>query len=81
MYRDASKAADAADKLRLGPEALLADGLIRGILHVPESPGQRLNHSVWSHIELGFSPYKRVVTGSNPVAPTYFCPSYRGNFR
>jgi acyl-CoA carboxylase subunit beta len=32
MYRDAGKAAQAADELRLGPGALLADGLIRGIL-------------------------------------------------
>lgn len=32
MYGDASKAADAADELRLGPAALLAGGVIRGIL-------------------------------------------------
>jgi acyl-CoA carboxylase subunit beta len=33
LYRDAGKAADAADELRLGPDALLAEGVIRGILH------------------------------------------------
>jgi acyl-CoA carboxylase subunit beta len=33
MYRDAGKAADAADELLLGPGALLADGVIRGVLH------------------------------------------------
>jgi acyl-CoA carboxylase subunit beta len=32
MYRDAGRAADAADQLRLGPDALLAGGVIRGIL-------------------------------------------------
>ncbi len=32
LYRDPSRAADAARELRLGPAALLEDGLIRGIL-------------------------------------------------
>lgn len=38
MYRDAGRAADAADELRLGPAALLADGVIRGVL--PSSRGE-----------------------------------------
>jgi acyl-CoA carboxylase subunit beta len=32
LYRDAGRAADAAEQLHLGPDALLADGLIRGII-------------------------------------------------
>jgi acetyl-CoA carboxylase carboxyl transferase subunit beta len=36
LYRDASRAADAADQLRLGPAALLADGLVNGVL--PDAP-------------------------------------------
>ena len=35
MYRDPARAADAAAELRLGPAALLDDGIIRGILKPP----------------------------------------------
>jgi acetyl-CoA carboxylase carboxyl transferase subunit beta len=35
LYRNPSRAAGAAEQLRLGPAALLDDGLIRGILPVP----------------------------------------------
>lgn len=37
LYRDAGRASDAAQELRLGPDALLSDGVVRGILD--EDPG------------------------------------------
>ena len=39
LYRDATRAADAAGQLRLGPAALLADGLVNGILGGPADAG------------------------------------------
>jgi len=38
MYRDPGRAADAAAELRLGPTALLEDGVIRGVLKPPQAP-------------------------------------------
>jgi hypothetical protein len=40
MHRDVGRAAEAADELRLGPQALLADGIIRGVLR-PGAPAMR----------------------------------------
>ncbi len=40
LYRDAGRAADAADQLRLGPAALLADGLVNGVLARPPADDQ-----------------------------------------